>query len=99
LNQENEEPSIGGDILQILAGTVVEISEEEVLFVAQLDLSAETFGRTFEEWLASDQLNKVYRLVGIGDDVAVGTEIQISIAIMTKSLPPLAPVVSYEIIN
>ena len=87
------------DLPIVLEGTVVDISEDEVLFVARLNLSEEALERTFDEWLASDELIDLYRLNGIGSDVTIGTEIRISISITTRSLPPLAPVLSYEIIN
>jgi len=81
---------------RILEGTVVALLEDEILFVEQLNLSEEELRKTADEWFTNDN---VYRLVGIETDVEVGTEIRISIAITTMSLPPLAPVISYEIIN
>jgi len=84
--------------LNTLEGTVVAILEDEVLFVAQLNLSEDKLERTSDEWLASDQMSDIYRLVDIGSDVSVGTEIRISYAITTMSIPPLVPVVDYEII-
>ena len=64
----------------------------------QLNLSGEDLERTFDDWL-TDSLSDIYRLTGIESYVSVGTELRISIAITTKSLPPLAPVVNYEIIK
>ena len=87
------------DIPRVLEGTVVAILEDEVLFVAQLNLPADMLKRTSEEWFASDQLSDVYRLSGIETDLAVGTEIRISFAITTMSIPPLAPVLKYEILE
>jgi len=84
--------------LRVLEGTIVEILEDEVLFVAQLNLSKAELSKTFDEWLASDRQSDVYRLTGIESDVSIGTQLRISFAITTMSIPPLAPVVSYEII-
>jgi len=97
--EENEDSMIGDGYARILQGTVVEITEDEVLFVARLNLSKEELERSFDDWLTSAQSNDVYRLAGIGDDVTVGTEIQISFAITTMSIPPLAPVIDYQILD
>ena len=99
VREETEDWGMNEDFSIILEGTVVEVSADEVLFVAQLNLPTEMLERTFDDWLMSDQLNDVYRLSGVGNDVTVGTEIRIWIAITTRSIPPLAPVLSYEIIN
>jgi len=87
------------DHLRTLEGTIVEVSEEEFLFVKQLNLSKEDLAKTGDEWLASDHISDIYRLTGIGSDVSVGTEIRVSFAITTMSIPPLAPVVKYEVIT
>ena len=92
---EAENETIGG-IDRILEGTVVAILEDELLFVDQLNLSKEALEKTAEEWFLN---SNVYRLTGIEAEVEVGTEIRISIGITTKSIPPLAPVVDYEILD
>ena len=98
----NEEAMMGKNDLTVLEGTIVAILEDEFLFVAQLNLSKELLEKkSDDEWFASDQVSKLYRLTGIGSDInviGVGTEIRISFAITTMSIPPLVPVVDYEII-
>jgi len=89
--------AIDEEFLREMEGTVVAILEDEgeVLFVEELNLSVEELSQTAEEWLTSD----IYRLTGIGSDVSIGTEIRISFAITTMSIPPLAPVESYEVLR
>ena len=99
LEGEDETDSIiDEDDLSTLEGTIVAIlaDDEEVLFVAQLDISDELLDRDPEDWFTYDNL---YRLSGIDSVFDVGTEIRISFAITTMSLPPLVPVLEYEIIN
>jgi len=86
------------DHLRVMEGTVVAVLEDEILFVKQLNLAKEALKKTADEWLASDYMSDIYRLTGIGSDVNVGTEIRISFAIATASIPPLAPVLKYKII-
>ena len=93
-----EDAMVSEEHLRVLEGTVVEILEDEVLFVARLNLSEETLSKTFDDWLVSEYQSDVYRLTGIGSDVSIGTEIRISFAIATASIPPLAPVLKYKII-
>ena len=81
---------------RVLEGTVVAILDDELLFVAQLNLSEEMLDRTAEEWFESDEISDVYRLVANGSDIRVGTEIRISFAITTMSIPPLVPDWDYE---
>jgi len=101
--ESDDELIMNDDDLTTLEGTVVDIleyeGEEEILFVAQLNLSDEELGRTFDEWLESDQQSDVYRLNGIGSNVSIGDEIRISFAITTMSIPPFVPVVEYEMIR
>ena len=85
--------------LSVLEGTIVAISKDEFLFVAQLNLSEEMLKRTPDEWFKSDQMSELYRLTNNGSDISVGTEIRISFAITTMSIPPLVPQWNYEIIE
>ena len=87
------------DYMRFSEGTVVAILEDEILFVTQLDLSDELLARTDDEWFESDEMSDIYRLTGIESDLDVGTELRISYAITTMSIPPLIPVVDYEIIE
>ena len=99
VDDEIIENLIPKDIFSVLEGTVVAVLEDEVLFVAQLNLSEALLERTAEDWFASDELSDLYRLTNIGSDISVGSEIRISFAIMTLSIPPLVPVINYEIIE
>jgi len=94
-----EDAMMNEDNLRVLEGTIVEVLEDEVLFVAKLNLSEVALRKTFDDWLASDYQSDVYRLAGIESDVGVGAEIRISFGITTMSIPPLAPVVDYEVIT
>ena len=79
-------------------GTVVAILDGELLFVGQLNLSQEQLERTADEWFDSDDQPYLYRLTDNGSDISVGTEIRISFAVTTMSIPPLVPEWEYEII-
>ena len=84
--------------LCVLEGTVIAVLEDEFLFVPQLNLSKELLKRTADEWFKSDQMLDIHRLTNIKSDISVGCEIRIFFAIMTRSIPPLVPVVRYETI-
>lgn len=87
------------DHLRTLEGTVVAVLEDEILFVKRLNLPKEALEKTADEWLASDYISDIYRLTGITSAVDVGTKMQVSFAISTMSIPPLAPVVEYEVVD
>ena len=86
------------DDLRVLEGTIVATLEGELLFVTQLSLSEEMLERTAEEWFESDEMGDIYRLTDNGSDISIGTEIRISFAITTMSIPPLVPEWDYEVI-
>ena len=90
-----DEIKMDENISRVMEGTIIAILEDEVLFVNRLNLSEDEKAKAAEDWFESD----IYRLTGIESDVRLGSEIRIQIGITTMSIPPLAPVVDYEIIN
>ena len=97
---EEEDIAMNEDDFRVLEGTIVAILEEdEFLFVNQLNLSEELLERTPEEWFESDQVSDLYRLTDTEGDISVGTELQITFAITTMSIPPLVPDWDYEIME
>jgi len=95
---ENDEFPLD-DFSKKTQGTIIAVTEDEYLLVQKLNLSELEIANILEDSMSSEYINDLMRLSAIEEALEVGTEIEISYTIETRSLPPLVPVQSYEIIK
>jgi|GEM_PF-4401315 len=99
MDHEDAELPLEEDFIQKTQGTIIAATEDEFLFIQRLNLSESEIASFFEESTSDEFIYDLMRLSNIDEALEVGTEIEIAYTIATRSLPPLVPVQSYEVIN